>query len=32
MYLGYRWDGASISDVFKIEPLNVPYSDEPGAR
>jgi len=32
MYLGYRWDGARISDVFKIESLNGPYSAEPGAR
>jgi hypothetical protein len=32
MYLGYRWDGKAIQDVFRIESLTTSYSEEPGTR
>jgi hypothetical protein len=31
MYLGYRWDGSRIEDVFRIESLSGSYPEEPGA-
>lgn len=31
-YLGYRWDGNRINDVFEIRSLTNAYPDEPGAR
>jgi RES domain-containing protein len=31
-YLGYRWDGKTIGDVFEMTSLTSTYPDEPGAR
>jgi RES domain-containing protein len=31
-YLGYRWDGNVIADVFELTSLTSTYPDEPGAR
>ncbi len=31
-YLGYRWNGAAIEDVFRIESLSGVYPEEPGAE
>jgi len=31
-YLGYRWDGHTISDVFTIQSLTNAYPAEPGSR
>ncbi|MDB5026976.1 MAG: hypothetical protein JWO66_665 [Candidatus Eremiobacteraeota bacterium] len=31
-YLGYRWDGTSISDVFRMESLTGTYPSEPPTR
>jgi RES domain-containing protein len=31
-YLGFRWDGAEIVDVFELRSLTQTYPEEPGAR
>jgi RES domain-containing protein len=31
-YLGYRWNGLTIDDVFELTSLTSHYPDEPGAR
>jgi len=31
-YLGYRWNGIAIDDVFEMTSLTSTYPDEPGAR